>query len=94
MAARPPRSAPGAPAVRVRVTGVEGASGPWTLTRPFELGRDVACAVEVPHPKVSRAHLGVTAEGGRWWVRDLGSSNGTFHADGTPFDRAPLDGPL
>lgn len=37
--------------------------------------------LEIPSdPKLSRAHLLVFQRGGEWWVRDLGSTNGTHLA--------------
>jgi len=42
------------------------------------LGRAEDCAVSVESDVVSRHHAEVTWSGGRWVVRDLGSSNGTF----------------
>jgi pSer/pThr/pTyr-binding forkhead associated (FHA) protein/Fe-S-cluster-containing hydrogenase component 2/CRP-like cAMP-binding protein len=46
---------------------------------PFVLGRDRKRAtLVVPHPQVSRVHAEVRREGGGWWVRDRGSSGGTF----------------
>jgi len=45
-----------------------------------QLGRDpVQCPVASPgDPSVSRTHAMVTQVGGRWWIRDLDSHNGTF----------------
>jgi pSer/pThr/pTyr-binding forkhead associated (FHA) protein len=34
--------------------------------------------VQIEHPSVSRAHCTVWQEDGRFFVRDLGSTNGTF----------------
>ncbi len=47
---------------------------------PLFLGRDIAtCAVSRPHdPTVSRQHAALAKVEGRWWVRDLGSQNGTI----------------
>lgn len=52
-----------------------------------QLGRDpVVCAVAQPGlASVSRVHAVIDRVGGIWWVRDLGSANGTF-LNGQPFD--------
>ena len=43
----------------------------------------------VPHPSVSRAHAEIYQRDGRWWLRDLGSKNGTF-VDGIAVKDHPL----
>ena len=91
MPAHDPHTGAGPPPVRVRVVG--GAGEARTFTRVFRIGRDEACDVEVAHGKVSRVHVEVAFEDGRWWARDAGSSNGTFR-DGVRVERVALDGPL
>ena len=49
---------------------------------------DVDCGSD---PGVSRRHCQLTTDGLRWWVEDLGSSNGTFVATtGDPLPDVPL----
>ncbi|MFD6139192.1 FHA domain-containing protein [Promicromonospora sp. NPDC060271] len=49
---------------------------------------DVDCGSD---PGVSRRHCQLTTDGMRWWVEDLGSSNGTFvAATGDPLPDVPL----
>lgn len=49
---------------------------------------DVDCGSD---PGVSRRHCQLTTDGQRWWVEDLGSSNGTFVAPaGDPLPDNPL----
>ncbi|WP_419703679.1 FHA domain-containing protein [Promicromonospora sp. NFX87] len=49
---------------------------------------DVDCGSD---PGVSRRHCQLTTDGLRWWVEDLGSSNGTFvAATGDPLPDVPL----
>lgn len=49
---------------------------------------DVDCGSD---PGVSRRHCQLTTDGLRWWVEDLGSSNGTFVAPtGDPLPETPL----
>jgi hypothetical protein len=42
------------------------------------IGRSRLCACVVPEESVSRRHALVTHRDGKWWLRDLGSMNGTF----------------
>ncbi len=53
---------------QVFTLGAEGAT----------LGRDVTNPVRIDDPKSSRVHAEVALVGGRWQVKDLGSSNGTW----------------
>ncbi|MFC7025236.1 FHA domain-containing protein, partial [Promicromonospora thailandica] len=49
---------------------------------------DVDCGSD---PGVSRRHCQLSTDGQRWWVEDLGSSNGTFvAAAGDPLPDTPL----
>jgi DNA-binding winged helix-turn-helix (wHTH) protein len=42
------------------------------------VGRGVECGVRLPSSRVSRVHARLGAEGGRLWVEDAGSKNGTW----------------
>ncbi|MGY0235796.1 ATP-binding cassette domain-containing protein [Longispora urticae] len=46
------------------------------------IGRDPLCPLVVDDPRVSRQHVEVGYRDGRWRLRDLGSSNGTYTAAG------------
>ena len=69
----------------------------------FLVGRGPDCPVRLTDDEVSRQHLEVYPEAGRWWVRDLESLNGTY-LDGKAIEKLPLqaattlelgkDGPL
>jgi EAL domain-containing protein (putative c-di-GMP-specific phosphodiesterase class I) len=49
------------------------------LTRlPFVLGRESSAHFAVPSASVSKAHAEIYESDGFYWIRDLGSSNGTF----------------
>jgi len=52
-----------------------------------QVGRDpLACAVAQPNlVGLSRLHASIDCIGGTWWVRDLGSANGT-HLNGLPLN--------
>jgi soluble lytic murein transglycosylase-like protein len=42
------------------------------------IGRSVDCTLVFAVPTVSKQHAEIYPKDGRWWVRDLGSRNGTF----------------
>jgi Protein of unknown function (DUF3662)/FHA domain len=54
------------------------------------LGRSRECDVMLSDPNVSRRHAEVRADGGRWVVVDLGSTNG-IKVNGRRVDSAPLE---
>jgi pSer/pThr/pTyr-binding forkhead associated (FHA) protein len=45
---------------------------------PVAIGRHPSCEFAIRKGDVSRRHAEVRAEAGRYWLRDLGSTNGTF----------------
>jgi hypothetical protein len=55
----------------------------------LRMGRDPECDLVIAHPSVSRAHAEIYHRDGRWWLRDLGSKNGTF-VDGIAVTDHPL----
>ena len=72
-----------APAATVGDSGVirvqvGGHPAPREFAASARIGRDRACALQVDDDGVSRAHAEIFPLGGQWWVRDLGSSNGTY----------------
>jgi FHA domain/Domain of unknown function (DUF1707) len=46
--------------------------------RPLTLGRSHYCDVVLAHDTVSRRHAEIRRDGAGWYLRDLGSSNGTW----------------
>ena len=60
-----------------------------TLQRSFRIGRDAACEIHLDDPMISRQHVEVSHVDGLWWIRDLGSRNGTL-LDGQRVTRVPL----
>ncbi len=83
-------SPPLAPAVLVRVPGDDGVA---KFAQTFTIGRDPANDLVVQHDVVSQRHVEVSYNGGRWWVRDLESTNGTF-VGGKRIERVALAGTL
>ncbi|MFM1871868.1 MAG: hypothetical protein RL398_1290 [Planctomycetota bacterium] len=49
-----------------------------TSARPIAIGREAGNEIELADPRVSRHHAVLWAEQGAWYVKDLGSANGTF----------------
>lgn len=47
-------------------------------TAPMVIGRDRDAALVLPDPEVSRRHVRLETQNGTVFLRDLGSSNGTF----------------
>ena len=62
----------------------------WPLDRPSTvIGRGRSADLVLNEATISRAHALLGLEGGRPFVQDLGSTNGTF-VNGTRRERAPL----
>lgn len=63
---------------------LEGLLGPgrtWLIRLdpiPFLIGRDSECNLTLSSKEVSRHHAQIEGRAGRLWVKDLGSTNGTF----------------
>jgi len=47
------------------------------------VGRSPDCDVVLDDPRVSKRHAALRRRDGRWWIEDLGSTNGTV-VDGRP----------
>jgi hypothetical protein len=56
---------------------------------PVAIGRGDECALVVKHPSVSRRHATLHHDDGRWWVEDIGSTNGV-RIGGHRIDRQAL----
>jgi hypothetical protein len=63
------------------------------FTKPFRIGRTDECEVCIKDHHVSRNHAEAFFEGGRWWIRDLNSTNGMY-IDGQRFERLAVSGTL
>ena len=60
---------------------------------PFQIGRDRDCDVQIQDGRVSRKHVMVSIDNGRWQVHDQQSGNGLF-VDGRRVKTASIDGSL
>lgn len=78
-------------ALRVEYPDARGDRCSISVSGPMILGRGADCGLRLQYDLVSRRHLALYHEDGRWWARDLGSSNGTL-VNGRPIERIPLDG--
>ena len=56
------------------------------------IGRDAANPIQIADPKSSRIHAEVTVDAGRYHVRDLDSSNGTWAGEGRIASLPLIDG--
>jgi hypothetical protein len=73
------RSAAGGRAASLRAEKGPLAGRSFAVSRsPYTLGRGEECELTVPEAPVSRRHAQLVQQRGRWVLRDLGSSNGTF----------------
>ena len=60
----------------------DGTRGEFALKRPRTvIGRNSSCDLRIPVGSVSREHCELLFESDQVVVRDLGSSNGTYHND-------------
>lgn len=44
----------------------------------FTIGRDAASALVINHQSISRQHAAITCANGSYFLRDMGSRNGTY----------------
>lgn len=79
------------PGLLVEFPDSHGKVASQQFLRRFVVGRDLGCDISIQDDGISRKHFEVFIDGGSWWVRDLGSSNGTY-LNGTRIDRAQVDG--
>jgi len=65
--------------MRLQLSGVGGDQHQsWPLDSPtLGIGRSSRNAIQLAHGTVSKDHAEVTSRGNRWFIRDLGSRNGT-----------------
>ncbi|MGZ4527438.1 MAG: FHA domain-containing protein, partial [Mycobacterium sp.] len=68
-------SAPAPPVLTVRYDGSEST---FAAGHDVVVGRDLRADMRITHPLISRAHLLLRFDQGRWLAIDNGSLNGTF----------------
>ncbi len=69
-----------------------GGSRTASVSRPVVLGRDASCDLRIDDWRVGPRHAEIYRVGELWWVRDLGSVDGTY-LDEECIDVAPIAGP-
>ena len=67
----------------------DGAYKTVRLKGAFQIGREKGCLIRISDKHVSRQHVDVFPDQGQWWIRDLGSRNGTY-LNGARIQLAPL----
>jgi len=60
------------------------------VTSGATLGRSPESGIRVEEDSVSARHAAIRFESGRWWLEDLGSTNGTYVNQMRVTGRAPL----
>jgi EAL domain-containing protein (putative c-di-GMP-specific phosphodiesterase class I) len=76
-----------------QLEGLLGQGKTWAIPVepiPFSIGRHSRCHLNLESDGVSRAHAEIAASDGQLWIRDLGSTNGTFLNHGRLDNPAPL----
>ena len=76
--------------VRIAYTLPDGNMRSAIFNESFVIGRGVNCQVQLDYDGISRRHLEVQRVGQKWWIKDLGSSNGTYF-NGSRIDRTLVD---
>ncbi len=78
------------PAVRLKIEKGKAEKAEFRFTKPFRIGRDPSCEVQLSDSAVSRFHAEIWCAGDEWWVLDLQSANGVY-VDGKKVERAALE---
>ncbi|GAB4375750.1 MAG: hypothetical protein Kow0042_21400 [Calditrichia bacterium] len=50
----------------------------FEFQKPFRIGRDESCEIQIQRPGISRHHAEVYFQDGYWWFKDLNSANGSY----------------
>lgn len=77
------------PALKVLLIEQDGEQSEYQFKKSFFIGRDESCEIQVKNLEVSRKHAEVYYSRGRWWIKDLKSTNGIY-LNGERTDRIPL----
>lgn len=79
--------------VRLTIEKGESQKKEYFFKETFRVGRTDNCAVKIDDGLVSRDHLEISFKGGKWFIADLFSSNGTY-LDGKKIDHLILTDPI
>ena len=75
----------------VKLKQGDAPAGEMRFTGTFKIGRGKECDLQIKDKHVSRNHVEVIFDGKNWWVKDLGSFNGTF-LNGSRISKVELEG--
>jgi soluble lytic murein transglycosylase-like protein len=75
--------------LQVQYPGSDGHPLVARFAERLVVGRDLNCDVKLQDQGISRQHLEIYPDTNGWWVKDLGSSNGTY-LDGKRIQQSPL----
>ncbi len=78
------------PLIRVTMEKGESPQSEYEFRNPFQIGRDETCDIRITNDGISRFHAEVFLKNGQWWIRDLGSTNGTYF-NGKRIEEFPLE---
>ena len=84
------KQSPTPPVIGVHIEKGDTEKTDYHFSEPFRIGRDSSCHLRISDRVVSRFHAEVLFIGGRWWIQDLQSANGTF-VNGKKIDKVALD---
>ncbi len=77
---------------RLVISGIDIAQKEYSLSaQPIIIGRENANDLVLKDPEMSRRHARITYQGGRYYIEDLGSTNGTFLNDQPVRSQLPLN---
>jgi len=75
--------------VKVKIEKGDSPKDKYYFNSSFTIGRSDECSIQINDGLVSRVHVEVNYDDGKWWISDKHSSNGTF-LNGNKIDRAEL----
>lgn len=78
-----------APSVVLKVKQGQAQERVVRFTSTFLIGRHQDNDLQIKDACVSRSHVEIKFDGEQWWIRDLGSANGTY-LDGLRIENVPL----
>ena len=67
-----------APPILAKIKKGEGWERERFFTENFVIGRQSECDLQIHDFRVSRIHARVFFDGDSWWIKDMGSANGTY----------------
>ena len=79
------------PRALVQLAPAESAGASYPLEAETTIGRAAGCRIAVDDTHVSKVHARVFVNEGRWYVEDLGSTNGTLVNETLVGATTPLD---